>query len=340
MFDFSSDIIYFCNRNINIILLMGFFKSFFSGKPDNPMAEQEKARQKNFDIFKYDGLRAQRMGRQDYAIKCFTEALAIHDDFETRNYLAQAYIQTNQLEQAREQLEQMTHLEPAHTSTYLALANVCYMQEDYTAMADAAKKAIELETGNAMAHYLLAKADKGMGDGLMCIAHLTQAITLKEDFDEARLLRAEALIHMQQYNEAQEDISAILAQDPDEENALLLRGQIAEANRNMEQAEADYRRVTEVNPFNEQAYLYLSRLYTARHQLAEAISLLDEAIELNPNSPALYHERGRAKLLNNDKDGSVEDLKKELELNPQEAEALNGEYKNKPLVQTGNILGL
>ena len=47
---------------------MGFFKSFFSGKPDNPLAEQEKTRQKNFDIFKYDGIRAQRMGRQDYAI--------------------------------------------------------------------------------------------------------------------------------------------------------------------------------------------------------------------------------------------------------------------------------
>ena len=35
---------------------MGFFKSFFSGKPDNPLAEQEKTRQKNFDIFKYDGI--------------------------------------------------------------------------------------------------------------------------------------------------------------------------------------------------------------------------------------------------------------------------------------------
>ena len=33
--------------------------------------------QKNFEIFKYDGLRAQRMGRPDYAVKCFIEALAI-----------------------------------------------------------------------------------------------------------------------------------------------------------------------------------------------------------------------------------------------------------------------
>ena len=320
---------------------MGFFKSFFSGKPDNPMAEQEKARQKNFDIFKYDGMRAQRMGRVDYAIKCFTEALALHDDFETRNYLAQAYTQANQPEEARKQLEQMTRMEPEHTATFLALANTCYMLEDYPAMAEAAKKAIALEEGNAMAHYLLGKADNGQGDGLMCIAHLTQAITLKEDFTEARLLRAEALAKMHQYKEAQEDLEAILAQEPDEENALLLRGQIAEATQDFAKAEADYRHITEVNPFNEQAFACLGRLYIAQNQLPEAIALLDEAIELNPGSPALYHERGRAKLLNGDKDGSMEDLKKELELNPKEAERLNGQYDNqKPLVQERDILGL
>lgn len=319
---------------------MGFFKSFFTGKPDNPMAEQEKTRQKNFDIFKYDGIRAQRMGRQDYAIRCFTEALALHDDFETRGHLARSYAQTNQLDEARKQLQRMIEMEPSHTETYLTLANICYMQEDYPAMAEAARKAIAQEEGNAVAHYLLAKADSGQGDALMCIAHLTQAITLDENFAEARLLRAEALTAMQQYKEAAEDVGAILAQDPDDENALLLRGRIAEATQAYDKAEGDYRRVTEINPFNTQAYLCLGRLYIARKRLEEAITLLDEAIELNPDTPALYHERGRAKLLNNDKEGSMEDLKKELELNPKEAERLSGEFDNKPLIQQTNVLGL
>lgn len=76
---------------------MGFFKSFFSGKPANPEEEKQKNNQKNFEIFKYDGMRAQRMGRADYAIKCFTEALALQEDFETMGYLAQVYIQYLQL---------------------------------------------------------------------------------------------------------------------------------------------------------------------------------------------------------------------------------------------------
>ena len=131
---------------------MGFFKSFFSGKPENPEAEKQKNDQKNFEIFKYDGMRAQRMGRTDYAIKCFTEALKLQDDFETMSYLAQVYIQTNQLEEARRLLETMIQHEANHTATYLTLANVCYMLEDYPAMAEAAQKAISIEEGNAMAH--------------------------------------------------------------------------------------------------------------------------------------------------------------------------------------------
>lgn len=166
------------------------------------------------------------MGRPDYAIKCFTEALALQEDFETMSYLSQVYIQTNALSEAHELLERMAKQEPDHTSTFLTLANVCYLQEDYQAMAEAAQKAIEIEEGNAMAHYLLGRAKQGMDDGIMSIAHLTKAIVLKDDFTEARLLRAEALIKMQQYKEATEDIDAILSQDPDEEAALLLRGKV------------------------------------------------------------------------------------------------------------------
>lgn len=81
------------------------FKSFFSGKSETPESEKQKNDRKRFEIFKYDGLRAQRMGRPDYAVKCFTEALAIEEDFETMGYLSQLYIQTGETEKARELLE-------------------------------------------------------------------------------------------------------------------------------------------------------------------------------------------------------------------------------------------
>lgn len=262
---------------------MGFFKSFFSGKSENAETEKQKNDRKNFEIFKYDGMRAQRMGRTDYAVKCFTEALKIQEDFETMTYLVQVYVQTNCLADARRLLERMAVLDDKHTATFLTLANVCYMQEDYPGMAEAAQRAIAIEESNAMAHYLLGKATQCQNDGLMSVAHLTQAILLKDDFIEARLLRAEALFKMQQYKEASEDIDAILSQDAEDENALLLRGRICQATGDEAAAEADYSHVTELNPFNEQAFLLLGQLYIHQKKLTEAIALFDEAIELNPN---------------------------------------------------------
>ena len=319
--------------------MSNFFKSLFFGKSETPENEKQKNDQKNFEIFKYDGLRAQRMGRPDYAVKCFTEALVIEEDFETMNYLSQLYIQMGEIEKARNLLERMTEMEPTVINTFLSLANVSYIQEDYQTMDEAAQKAIALEESNATAYYLLAKANKGLNDTLMTIAHLTKAIVLKDDFTEARLMRAEALIEMKQYKEAQEDIDTILTVNSEEETAILLRGKIKEANGQEEEAEVDYRFVTEINPFNEQAYLNLGQLFITQKKLPEAIELFDEAIELNPKFATAYHERGKAKLLNGDKDGSVEDMKKSLELNPKEEATLNGQFNNQGSSQT-NVLGL
>ena len=49
---------------------MGLFKSLFGGN-NTPETEKEKNDKKNFEILKYDGIRAQRMGKLPYAIKCF-----------------------------------------------------------------------------------------------------------------------------------------------------------------------------------------------------------------------------------------------------------------------------
>ncbi|MDR1981978.1 MAG: hypothetical protein LBQ39_10235 [Tannerellaceae bacterium] len=78
-----------------------FFTSFFSSSQEADAAEDKlKTDRKNFEIFKYDGIRAQQMHRIDYAIKCYREALSIQEDFETMNYLVTAYCTNHELEEA------------------------------------------------------------------------------------------------------------------------------------------------------------------------------------------------------------------------------------------------
>ena len=67
-------------------------------------------------------MRAQRMGRTDYAIKCFTEALAIQEDFETMGYPAQVLHPDHELDEGAQTTG--TH-DRNRAGTYLHLPQSC-----------------------------------------------------------------------------------------------------------------------------------------------------------------------------------------------------------------------
>jgi tetratricopeptide (TPR) repeat protein len=306
---------------------MGFLKSFFSGKATDSEADKQRKEDKEFEVYKYDGMRAQRMGQLDFAAQCYEKALALREDFEAMGYLAQVEILRQHLDEARALLSRMHVLEPSHLSTLLTLTHVCDLQADYDALAETAEKAIEVDGESATAYFFLAKAMLGKDELLMGIAHLTRTVTLQDDYKEAYLLRAETLLKMKQYTEAAQDIETVLSKHPDEEAALLLFGRLHEAEGRQEQAEEYYRQVNDINPFNEQAYLLLGHLYMEQKRYEETIALFDEAIDINPSFAEAYRERGNAKLLNGDKEGAVEDMKQALELNPAEGEKVTGQYQ-------------
>ena len=72
----------------------------FGGEQESSEEEKKNAEAKNFDLLKYDGLKALRIHQVEYAEKCFREALKIHDDLETRDYLSQALMRQNRLDEA------------------------------------------------------------------------------------------------------------------------------------------------------------------------------------------------------------------------------------------------
>lgn len=308
--------------------MANFLKAFFTGNTVETEEDKAKAEKKNFELFKYDGMRAERIGNIDYAIKCYQEALAIEEDFETLSYLSRAYVQQNELEEATKILHRMNEIDPNVASTWLTLANLCYILEDYSNTVAHCISAIDLEKENTQAYLLLAKGNRGDKDNINAIANLTKAITFKDDFAEAYLLRAEILKDMNQYSSAMEDVEMVLKLNPEEEAAYLLRGKLKEQNMQIEEATADYSHVIELNPFNEQAYLYLGQLLISEKKYTEAIEHFDEAIELKADFSLAYHERGRAKFLNNDKEGSIEDMKKAMEIDPKAEEKLNGQFDN------------
>lgn len=311
--------------------MANFFTSLFSSaKAETPEEEKAKNNQKNFDILKYDGVRAQKIGQIAYAIKCFTEALNIQEDFETMTYLVTACSAAREPEKALGILNRMLELEPDHISTLLTRVNILLMLDKEPEMITDCVHVIALEPGNHLAYFLMAKAKKATGDQLGAIADLTKSIVLKDDFIEACLLRAEVLLSLQQGKEALPDIEKAISLAPEEETSYLLRGRIHELLGDLEAALADYNQALDFNPFNERACLLAGQLMIRLERLDEAIEFFDEAIDLKPEFAKAYSERGRAKNLKGDKEGAMEDLKKSLELNPEgeEAQRFDGQHTN------------
>lgn len=205
---------------------MGFLKTLFGGREESPEEKAEKRREREFDVLKYDGVRARKIGEVKYAIRCFREALALRNDTETASYLAEALLSDKQAEEARSILAKLAEELPDHIGVRLAMARADEMMQDYTRMDEDCRAALQIDNGHAGALYRSAQAKHALHDELNAVALLTQAIVQDGHLTEAYLLRAEILRDMGSLTEAEADIDHLLEDEkaqPASEEAVMLK---------------------------------------------------------------------------------------------------------------------
>lgn len=307
---------------------MGFFKTLFTGKEDTPEKEIQNKEKRNFDVLKYDGMQALKMGKVDYAIKCFEHALAIDEDADVRCSLASALIARDRLEDATEQYVKLHDLLPDNAAFPVELSDLYFQLEDYEKMEYWCNEALKIDSTLARPHYLLAKKCKAQKDLINAIVQITQAIGAKSDFYEAYLLRAKILCEMMQYAEAEKDVDFIIEHSDADEDVLFQKAVVCIGLGKQEDAQTLFGRVIEINPFIPQAYMELSKIQLEQGHSDEAMRVIEEGIEQNPESPELFHARGGLHLLSGDKEGAAADMKKSLELSPEDGKQLSGKFTN------------
>ena len=232
---------------------MNIFKKLFGGQKTTEEVKQEK--EKDFDMVKYDGVRALRMHQFDLAAKSLEHALQLNaEDLECRDYLSQAYISMGDLQKAYEQLQILSEAQTDNVAVLLRMADVAYMMENYTAMLEVCDKALHLDTSNLQTYLYYAKACRGLGEPIRAASMLTEAIGKREDFYAARLLRGSILLDQAQLSEAELDATFLYEHIPGNEDVLLLKARVEKAQGKMEEAEQTYGKVMEVNPFSIDAY--------------------------------------------------------------------------------------
>lgn len=237
---------------------MGIWNALFERPAVRPPEEQQKEQEaKKYDLLKYDGVKAMKIGQTDYAIRCFQEALKLNDsDLEVRDYLSQVLLRKGDLDGALEQLQSL-------------LANFT------------GNKGPILERIAQIAHSLLHKSNPASA-----IAMLTKAIVLNPNFAEAYLSRAQILLGMGDLNAADNDASWLIEHVGAQEDVLLLKARIEARKGNTEQAIKLYDHLTEVNPFSIEAYRERGQLKFDSGDKTGAEADMQKVLELNPNQLA------------------------------------------------------
>lgn len=261
---------------------MNFFKKLFGSQNTSEEVKEEK----NFDVLKYDGVRALRMQQFDYAAKCLVLALELNaDDLECRDYLSQAYISLGDMQNAYTQLMAISAAQPNNVAVLLRMADVLYMTEDYAAMAEVCEKALQLDSENIMTYYIYAKAYKGLNDLDAAVAMLSKAIDRREDFDVARLLRGNVLLEKNQTAEAAIDADNLYQRIEENEDVLLLKARVEKALGNLKEAEKVYTKAIDFNPFLIEAYKERSEVRSALGNTAGAKEDQTRVDEMEQNIP-------------------------------------------------------
>ena len=261
---------------------MNFFKALFGGKEETPEEKRLAEESKNFDILKYDGVKAVKTGQWQQAIRCLKHALDIREDLECRDYLSQALLQDNQLLAAYEELQKLQEAEPENEGILQRMANVAFVMEDYGAMASSCEKALLISKDNPEIYDLYGRACMGQEDLTNAIAMFTKAISLNEDYGDAYLMRAGVMLQRGDVEAAEQDCQWLLERASSVEDVLILKAKVETAKGNHSEALSYYDKVIEGNPFSIEGFTLRAELKKQMGDQQGAEADLARLREINP----------------------------------------------------------
>jgi len=286
---------------------MGFLKNLFSGKESTAEEKEQKQKENDFDVLKYDGIHAMRIGRFAYAIACFTHALDIHEDVETREHLAAAYVRTDDLELALDEFSKLIELAPDNIQYSLNKANLLYELEKYEECRDLCNSMSENGEKPAVASYILSRVELAEGKLESAEKNVNSAIEKSEEFESAWLLRADIRYKREDYSGALSDLDHLLNGGQESDEVLLQKGKVLEAMGNQEDAILYYNNVLTQNPFIMEAYANLALLHIRSGNYDKASEVISDGLEQNGESSLLIGIRAALKASQGDSEGAALD---------------------------------
>lgn len=316
---------------------MSLLKTLFSFAGNDSADSAERENNRKFDILKYDGIKALKIGKNGYAVRCFKEATIIKEEFETLGFLAATLVQLEEYAEALEIYARMCEMQPENGTPRLQRASILLTNgqaqqalDECLATPHSSDTVVHKETLTARALHALHEYEQA-------IVHIETACKAGKVETEVATLKAHIYIDANQPEKAVREATLAIDSTDENEEAFLLRAKANEMLNNHQQALSDYNEVLELNPFSQQAVLCAGRIMADTKQLTDATELLNDFVEINPTVSAVYSLRAEVRELSNDPKGAAADRAQALELKSEDT-TTEGQpvdfsklYSNRPL---------
>ena len=125
---------------------------------------------------------------------------------------------------------------------------------------------------------------------------------------EAYMIAGEALLALDEYDRARQDLEAALRLNPALPRIHTLVGVAQDKLGNTAVAESAFREALKIDPDDFQANLYLGAILSQRRELQEAKPYLDRALKLNPTDPMIRYESAMLKSASGEYEAAAAEL--------------------------------
>ncbi|HEY61087.1 MAG TPA: tetratricopeptide repeat protein [Anaerolineae bacterium] len=209
---------------------------------------------------------------------------------------AKAYYEDGKLLQAIDAYKQAIQAQPEDASLYIELARVQIFAGHYEDAQESAELGLLMNPDNPMGYAMRAWALDFQGDLLNAEASIKRALELDSNNAVAHAIYAEILIDKGDYDfidDAIQESRTAESLDPDSLEVHRARGYVLYWTSNYEEAIKEYKVALSINGKIPNLYLMLGYCYYAVNEYDQAVESFNQANALNPSDPTPDYEISR-----------------------------------------------
>ncbi len=250
------------------------------------------------------------LGQYDEAIAEYQSALPAASTSDTvRLNLGLAYYKKNDFENARQQFKVLSTAHPEEARVATLLADCDVRLNDFSGAVAILQPLESKNRHDADLEYLLGLALVKSGKPRDGVPYIEQSAGTRQDA-QAYLLAGTTWLQLNEFEQAQKDLSNAVRLDPTLAGAHTQLGIAQDKGGNAVQAESSFRKSLAANPDDFEANLYLGAICLKQRHLDEAKKFLDCAIRLNPASSLARYEGALLKSASGEYETAAQELEK------------------------------